>query len=139
MLYILAISLTIPLTWFILKISNKNKIKGIRRVIHRQSSLHSLTKSFIQKEKFDDSESISQSRKHIQKNMLKVIMLEGKAYWVVDNVFYVANTVDGRIDAESVEPVDIINMPKEELNKMLKILDSLKIGSGNNDSGSSGN
>jgi len=75
---------------------------------------------------------------HIQKNMLRVIITEGKAYWTLDNVFYSATAINGRVDEDTVKPLDFENMTKEELTKMLSILDDLKQGVELNDSGSTG-
>ena len=88
---------------------------------------------------FDKPKVITQSQKHIQKNMLKVVITEGKAYFILDNVFYVADAIDGRVNEETTRPLDTENMPTKELDKMLSILDDLKQGVGPNDSGSAGN
>jgi hypothetical protein len=50
-------------------------------------------------------------------------------------MFYVADTVDGAVDSETVRPVDTNNMSKRDIDKMLFILDSLK--NGNSDDSSS--
>jgi hypothetical protein len=60
--------------------------------------------------------------------MLKVVITEGKAYWTVNNVFYTANAINGRVDEETIEPLDIHNMSKKELAKMMDILDDLRKG-----------
>jgi len=70
--------------------------------------------------------------------MIKIIVLDDNAYWVKDSIFYTAKTKNGNIIEETAVPVDIENMPKKELDKMLFILDNLGRGK-NNDSGSSGN
>ncbi len=87
---------------------------------------------------FERPEVVSQSRKHTEKHMVKIIVLDSNAYWVKDNIFYTAQTKNGNIIDETVKPVDIENMPKKELDKMLFILDNLGRGK-NNDSSSSGN
>lgn len=132
------IVLTIVSTWSILKISNKKRDKALIKVVNSQSAIREIIKGYIPKKMFEAETPLSQSRNHIQKNMIKVIISEGKAYWVMDNVFYVARTVHGRIDPDTVEPLDIINMSEKQLNKMLDILDNLKMGSGLNDGGGSG-
>lgn len=131
------IVLTIVAACSILIISGKQIRRSFGQVLYRQSTIHEMIKDYLPNIKPDTKISISQSRNHIQKNMIKVVMVEDMAYWVMDNVFYVARTVNGRIDPETTQPLDIINMPQQELNKMLDILDSLKMGSGSNDSGSS--
>jgi hypothetical protein len=110
---------------------NKNK--------YTQSSIYEMIKNVVPKQRFDKSKVITQSQKHIQKNMLRVVIAEGNAYWILNNVFYTANAINGRVDEETIKPLDIENMPTKELDKMLSILDDLKQGVGPNDSSSTGN
>jgi hypothetical protein len=70
--------------------------------------------------------------------MIKIIVIDNKAYWVKDNVFYSADTDNGDIVSPTAEPVDISTMSKKDIDKMLFILDNLRKGI-QNDSGSSGN
>jgi hypothetical protein len=98
-----------------------------------------MIKDVVPKQKFDKPRLITQSEKHIQKNMLKVVITEGKAYWILDNIFYTADAINGRVDENTIKPLDVENMSKKELDKMLSILDDLKQGVGPNDSGSTGN
>ena len=138
MSYFVQIGLTLLGFWFILKIVNRKK-KTINKLVYSQSGIHELVKDLLPKNLHNKTkQKISQSRKHIEKNMLRVIMVDGKAYWVMDNVFYVSDTVDGDPDTETAQPVDTSNMSKQEVEKMLFILDSLNRGN-KNDSGSSGN
>lgn len=139
MKYILVVGLTLLLSWSIIKISNKKGIKDLKKIVYSQSTMHELIKNFIPKEMFDKPDVITQSKKHSQKNMLKVIILENKAYWVLENVFYVADTIHGRINSDTIKPLDIENMSKKDLEKMLDILDSLRNGGGPDDSGSARN
>jgi hypothetical protein len=101
--------------------------------------MHEIIKNVIPKEMFEKPKIIRQSEKHIQKNMLKVVITNGKAYWILDNVFYVADAINGRVNEETIEPLNVENMSTKELNNMLSILDDLKQGVGPNDSGSTGN
>jgi hypothetical protein len=139
MKYLLIMGLTLLSYWSIIKISNKRRMIFLNKNKYRQSSIYEMVKDFIPKQRFDRPKVITQSQKHIQKNMLKVVITEGNAYWILDNVFYTANAINGRVDEETVRPLDIQNMPTEELDKMLSILDDLKQGVGPNDSGSTGN
>jgi hypothetical protein len=70
--------------------------------------------------------------------MIKVIVMGNLAYWVSENIFYVAEAVDGEVIPETAEPVDTNSMSRRDLDKMLFILDSLKNGK-KNDSSSAGN
>jgi len=58
-----------------------------------------------------------------------VAIIENKAYWVIGNVFYEADIVDGEVDRESSRPIDAFKMSSRDLTKMLYILDNLTEGS----------
>jgi len=137
--YLLIIGLTLLCFWSIIKISNKKRTIFLGKHKYRQSSIYEMVKDIIPKQTFDKPKVITQSEKHIQKNMLRVVITEGKAYWILNNVFYTANAINGRVDEETIKPLDVEGMPAKELNKMLSILDDLKQGVGPNDSGSSRN
>lgn len=128
MKYLLVVVLTTIVTWSIIKISNKKSIKIFKKIVYRQSHIYEMVKDVIPKEMFEKPKMIRQSQKHIQKNMLKVVITEGKAYWTVDNVFYTANAINGRVDESTIKPLDIHNMSKKELTKMMDILDDLRKG-----------
>ena len=137
--YLLIIGLTLLSYWSIIKISNKRRMIFLNKNKYRQSSIYEMVKDVVPKQRFDKPKVITQSQRHIQKNMLRVVIAEGNAYWIVNNVFYTANAINGRVDEKTIKPLDIENMPTKELNKMLSILDDLKQGVGPNDSSSTGN
>jgi hypothetical protein len=137
--YLLIIGLTLLSYWSIIKISNKRRMIFLNKNKYRQSSIYEMVKDVVPKQKFDKPKVITQSQRHIQKNMLRVVIAEGSAYWILNNVFYTANAINGRVDEETIKPLDIENMPTKELDKMLSILDDLKQGVGPNDSSSTGN
>jgi len=111
----------------------------LSKIKYRQSNMHEIIKNFIPKEMFEKPKVIRQSEKHIQKNMLKVIITKGMAYWTVGNVFYSARSINGRIDEETIKPLDVSSLSKKELEEMMEILDDLRNGVVPDDSGSSGN
>ena len=137
--YLLVIGLTLLSYWSIIKISNKKRMIFLNKNKYRQSSIYEMVKDVIPKQRFDKPKVITQSQRHIQKNMLRVVIADGSAYWILNNVFYTANAINGRVDEETIQPLDIENMPTKELDKMLSILDDLKQGVGPNDSSSTGN
>jgi hypothetical protein len=139
MKYLLIIGLTLFLSWSIIKVSNKKRITFLKNIKYRQSDMYEMMKDAIPKRRFDKTKFITQSQKHIQKNMLKVVIEKDKAYWILDNVFYTASAINGRIDEDTAKPLDIESMSTKELDKMLSILDDLKQGVGPDDSGSAGN
>ena len=137
--YLLVIGLTLLSYWSIIKISNKKRMMFLNKNKYRQSYIYEMVKDVLPKQRFDKPKVITQSQKHIQKNMLRVVIADGSAYWILNNVFYTANAINGRVDEETIKPLDIENMPVKELDKMLSILDDLKQGVGPNDSSSTGN
>jgi hypothetical protein len=137
--YLLIVGLTFVVSWSIIKISNKKRGILLSKIKYRQSNIYEMIKDVIPKEMFDKPKVITQSQKHVQKNMLKVVITEGRAYWILENVFYTANAINGRVDESTVEPLNIENLSKKDLSKMLSILDDLRKGMKSNDSGSSGN
>jgi len=137
--YLLVIGLTLLSYWSIIKVSNKKRMIFLNKNKYRQSSIYEMVKDIVPKQRFDKPKVITQSQKHIQKNMLRVVIAEGSAYWILNNVFYTANAINGRVDEETIKPLDIENMPTKDLDKMLSILDDLKQGVGPNDSSGAGN
>jgi hypothetical protein len=137
--YLLIIGLTLLSYWSIIKISNKKRMIFLSKNKYRQSSIYEMVKDVIPKQRFDKPKVITQSQRHIQKNMLRVVIADGSAYWILNNVFYTANAINGRVDEETIKPLDVENMPTKELEKMLSILDDLKQGVGPNDSSGTGN
>jgi hypothetical protein len=59
-------------------------------------------------------------------HFIKVAIVEDKAYWVIDNVLYQADVVDGEIEREYAEPVDAFEMDYREVNKLMNILDNMQ-------------
>ena len=135
---LIAIGLTLPLVWVILKLMRKKARKRFSKTLYRQSDVHKLLKYFFSIRLLNEEEPISQLTKRKEKNMTKVIFVDNQAYWVSENTFFVAESVNGEIQRQTARPVNTNGLSKVDLDKMLFILDSLKNGS-KNDSGSSGN
>lgn len=57
---------------------------------------------------------------------LKVAIVEDKAYWVVNNVFYEADVIDEEIIKEDAKPVDAFDMDFKQVTKMMTILDNIQ-------------
>jgi len=78
----------------------------------------------------------SQSAKYVQKQSLKVMIVEDEAYWIQNNQLYVARYEDGEVNNLTAEKVDTISMDSVQLEKTMFIVE--KLTEGKNDSGSSG-
>lgn len=81
----------------------------------------------------------TQATKYYESLSVKILFTENKAYWIRDNVFYVADmNEDGFIDYPTSKPVDTMHMDKVELDRMSFIVEKLTEGK-QNDRGDSGN
>ncbi len=138
MIYVYSILLTTVAFSCILIIINKKRKKSFNRVLYRQSDMHNILKDFFFKDIDNDKVFMSQSKIRKEKQTTKVVILDQKAYWISNNIFYVGEAVNGKVKPETGEPLDTSNMSKREIDKMLFILDNLKNGK-LNDSGSAGN
>jgi len=139
MLYVITFGLTAVASWFIIRITTKSRNKAFSRTLYRQSDLHRIMKKFFSQQliqDFDKNRS-SQLTRRREKSTIKVIVIDGKAYWVSDNVFYISDAVGGNPIPETARPLDTKEMSNKDISKMLFILDNLKDGN-LNDSGSAG-
>lgn len=134
--YLLIIGLTLCFTCYI--IYKGRKVKTFPNIVYRQSSIHIMIRDFLPKTLYEKPIVQSQALKHVEKNTIKVIFIENKAYWVSNNIFYCADAFGGNVDIDTTQPIDTTNMSKKDIDKMLFILDNLKNGS-NDDNSSSGN
>ncbi len=65
---------------------------------------------------------------------MRVIIIEGNAYWIVDQTLYTAKIIDGSVDNETTKKVDTMTMDDVQLEKTQFIVQKLTEGKGN-DSG----
>lgn len=103
-----------------------------------QSSLHELIKPLLPDDLFIPEQKVTQSFLHEQKTNLRVIILDGYAYWIKDNTVFKSPMNGMDIDRDATEVVDIIGLDKVQLDKMIFVIDKLREGLPN-DSGSAGN
>ena len=138
MIYAIVIGLTLLASWSIIKVIAKRKKKKFNRVLYRQSDLHKIMKKFFSYPSEEIKKPPTQLEKFRDKDKINILIMDKEAYWVSDNIFFIAKAENGQVLLETAEPVDVNNMSKEDINKMLFILDNLQ-GRDANDSGSSGN
>ena len=136
--YILIVGLTSIVSWSIIRIIRKNAKKSFSKTLYSQSDIHKLLKYFFSLNITNNEKPPSQLTKRKERDMIKVIVMGNLAYWVSENIFYVAEAVDGEVIPQTAQPVDTNSMSRKDLDKMLFILDSLKNGK-KNDSSSAGN
>ena len=135
--YFVVALLTIATSFVILKIVKRNEKVFIGRPIYRQSDMHNLLKNFFDRNIFTEQKT-SQMDQRIDKDRIKIVAIDNMAYWVVDNVFYTTELIDNVPDMSNARPIDTSNMSKDDIDKMLFILDNLDRGK-KNERGSTGN
>jgi hypothetical protein len=136
--YILIVGLTSIVSWSIIRVIRKNAKKSFSKTLYSQSDIHKLLKYFFSLNITNNEKPPSQLTKRKERDMIKVIVMGNLAYWVSENIFYVAEAIDGEVIPQTAQPVDTNSMSRKDLDKMLFILDSLKNGK-KNDSSSAGN
>ena len=135
MILFVILGLTMVAISYIIIITVKKNKKFFAKVVYSQSDIHQIVRHFLPKDLFEMPKPVSQARKHVSKNTVRVLIIEDQAYWVHDNMFYIADTAEGLVNADTVRPVDTHNMSKRDIDKMLFILDSLKNGNSDDSSG----
>lgn len=134
--YFIITVLTLCLVSYI--IYKGRKVKTFPGIVYSQSNIHVMVKDFLPKSLYERPIKKSQALKHADKNSVKVVFIEDKAYWVANNIFYCAEVVGGNVNIDTTKPVDTNNMSKKDIDKMLFVLDNLRDGEGD-DSSSAGN
>jgi len=138
MVYAIVIGLTLLSSWAIIKVIAKRKKEKFNKVLYRQSDLHKIMKKFFSYQSEEIKKSPTQLEKFRDKDKINILVMGEEAYWVSDNMFFIAKAENGQVLLETAEQVDIDNMSKKDINRMLFILDNLQ-GRDANDSGSTGN
>lgn len=104
-------------------ISKRLKQKPIK-IKRSQSYLYEILSEIAFKEMNKEAKE-RQSDKYLNKDAVKVMIVEDKAYWIKDNQLYVAHYESGRIDNYSAEKVDTMSMSKVELERTMFIVEKL--------------
>ena len=105
---------------------------------YSQSHIHTLIMPLIPELKNYKKKIVTQSSKHEERSNVRVVIVDNKAYFVKEGIFYCADMDGQYIDSTSTTVVDTIGMDKVQLDKMLFIMDQLRDGK-KNDSGDSRN
>ena len=127
---LLSIAMLLLLSVYMIKLrlnSRKPQIISQAMLQHRFSSVNKYSRKFNTK---------SQSKNHEKETNVRVIIVDGQAYWIKDNIFYNAPLLNDMVDKESAQRVDTTNMDKVQLDQMLFILDKLREGISDDSRGS---
>lgn len=132
--FILPLILTVLTFLFVIIVLRKTEKIFLKQKKYSQTEIHNTFKKYHDIKKETEKKE-SQLSNRVDNNSINVVILEDKAYWVTNNIFYNADFVNGKVSTETIKPIDTSNLSKLEVDKMLFILD--KLGDGKkNDSGS---
>ncbi len=120
------------------KMLKDKDLKVKQTFVYRQSHIFDLVKPLLPPLSTLKPERKSQAMNHENKTNVKVIIMGSQAFWIKDNMFYMADMDGQHINKESTRRVDTMAMDRVELDKMLFIMDQLR-DRNIDDSGSSGN
>lgn len=123
--YIIPVVLTFIITWSIIKVLENRGWKKFSNFMYSQSSIHNRMRFFMPPKIIKKEKMLSQSNKHISKNMIKIVVFNGSAYWISDNSLYIAEVDNGNIISETARKINTDEMSTEELDKVLRIVDNL--------------
>ena len=132
--YILVVGLTTVLTYSIIKVMAIKNNRKFGKVLYRQSDMHNVLSKVYPLVPKKTEKSYCKYREN-SIDTVKVVIFDGKAYWVFNNTFYVAQTEGDNVLPETAEPINTSGLSKDEVSKMLSILDGLIGGSSNDSSG----
>lgn len=110
-------------------------LKTNKTIRYSQTHIYELIKPLIVTKEINKVVKNSQAKVYNEKINIKVIIMENVAYWIKDNIFYMANMVDGFVDKDTTRTVDTMAMDKVQLDKMLFIMDRLREGKRDDSSG----
>ena len=97
MLYLLCFMLTSIAFCAIIMLMSKKRNKSFSKVLYRQSDMHNMLKKFFFKDIFDNEVASSQSKIWKEKKITKFVVIDQKAYWVSNNMFYIGDTANGQV------------------------------------------
>jgi hypothetical protein len=138
MKYFVGSFLTIIISYIIIRLMAK-KQQPIEKptITYNQTHIFNLIKDFLPDVETLKKTLITQATQYMDKAHTRVVIVENKAYWIANNMFYVADISENGIDKERASIVDTMGMNKIQLDKMLFIMDKLREGR-SDDSWSSG-
>jgi predicted XRE-type DNA-binding protein len=117
------------------RIMKQTKVTRVLPVVYSQSRTNQINNRY---DFVKSIKKITQSSEDFrQNNMLKVITIDGLAYWIEENALYQAEIINRNIIQETKKKVDTHTIDGVELDKIVFIVDRLT--KGNDDSSNTGN
>ena len=114
--YFLGSAITLAIVYLLLKF-DKNQVEDKKlNIVFNQSHKHDMLRDYIPIN-IVRKQLNTQSSKDMQKNLLRIIFMEGKAYWIKNNAVYSADIIDGQIEKDNAKVLDILAMDDIQLKK----------------------
>jgi hypothetical protein len=132
--YFLGSLITLLIMSYFGKRSAKLLSEPIKKIIYSQSYIDNLISQKMLEEFLPKPKKKTQSIEHNKGTEVRVLVVDGEAYWIVEQTLYVAKLVDGIVDNETAKKVDTMAMNTVQLEKTQFIVQKLTEGKGN-DSG----
>ena len=104
------------------------------KIKYSQSHIHDIIRYNLPDEMFMPIKKPRQSSSHEKKASLKVVFIDKEAYWIKENVLFIADHEGGIVKEGTARRVDTIGMDRVQLEKVIYIVDILNEGT-QNDSG----
>lgn len=98
------------------------------QIKYTQSHIYSLLAPLLEFVPQEKPTTPTQATKYIESSYVKVLVVDGSAYWIKDHALFVASIIDGAVDKSSTKRVDTMTMDKVELDKTLFIVEKLREG-----------
>lgn len=73
----------------------------------------------------------SQALNYQKSTYVRVMVVDGTAYWIKDHTLYTAEMEEGKVNPETTKEVDTMAMDKVELQKMIFVVEQLTEGESN--------
>lgn len=102
--------------------------KDLRSIAFSQSYVHSMVYPYMLTNSEIKDSKPSQASKHLGSLFVRIVVVDGFAYWIKDNIFYMAEMEGEDVLKETAKQVDTMAMDKVQLNKMLFIVEKLTEG-----------
>lgn len=126
--YALGSIITIAVIMLTRFIMSRHPLELPPTVRYSQSHVHNLIAPFMPSNSEMKEIPVTQASKYMDKITMRVVFLDGKAYWLKDNKFYVANQTDHIIDHDTATEVDTMAMDKIQLDKIMLVVERLTEG-----------
>lgn len=132
--YLLLILLIIPIFIIYRMINVGRKISTKKPVLMTQAKAVSMVSRLYSVAENAYKNKNRQSKEFFDKMHPRILIMDGKGYWISNNAVYYASFDENGLDTENAIQLDTMSMNDVELKKLMFIVEQLTKGLGNEDS-----